>query len=57
MPLQMDELCAFVEICFLFVNLEKIRSIGDDLAIIVGIGGLGIIKGSAGCQRGNGGKE
>ena len=43
MPLQMDELRAFVEICFLFINLAKITSIGDDLRAFAGIGGLGII--------------
>ncbi|KVH87454.1 hypothetical protein Ccrd_025307 [Cynara cardunculus var. scolymus] len=40
MPWKMED---FIQSCFLFTNLEKIRSHGSDLALIVGIGGLGII--------------
>ncbi|KVI07849.1 hypothetical protein Ccrd_013786 [Cynara cardunculus var. scolymus] len=33
----------FLQSCFLFTNLENVRSHGADLALIVGIGGLGIV--------------
>lgn len=34
---------SFFWTCFLFTNLEKMRSHGDDLVLVVGIGGLGIL--------------